>query len=39
MDLICTNCKNEIEYDWLYCPYCGDYLPGQQEESTYDEDE
>jgi hypothetical protein len=20
---LCTNCDIELDYDWLYCPYCG----------------
>lgn len=23
-DLYCTGCKDELEDDWAFCPYCGD---------------
>jgi len=20
---LCKNCEKELNYDWIYCPYCG----------------
>ena len=31
-DRECPNCRADIEEDWHYCPYCGQYVPLNDEE-------
>lgn len=31
-DRSCPNCRADIEEGWEYCPWCGQYVPPNDEE-------
>lgn len=35
-DRECPNCRADIEEDWMYCPWCGQFVPPLCDEEVAD---